>query len=160
MDPDVKKKALRMINYGMYVLTSKSGDKIDAATVNWVTQTSFNPPLVVVGVKKDSDSFGIIKEGKSFALNVLGADQRDLAFAFFKHVEPEGNSIGPAKFTINEASGAPILQETPGWFACKVVNIDETGDHAVVIGEVVDAGLNSADATPMFMRELNLFYGG
>ena len=50
MDPEVKKKTLRMINYGMYVLTSKDGDQLDAATVNWVTQASFNPPLVVVGV--------------------------------------------------------------------------------------------------------------
>ena len=44
MDPEVKKKALRMINYGMYVLTSKDGDQLDAATVNWVTHASFNPP--------------------------------------------------------------------------------------------------------------------
>lgn len=160
MDPDVKKKALRMINYGLYVLTSKDGDKVDAATVNWVTQASFSPPLVVVGVKKDSDSFGLIKNSRGFALNVLGEDQKDLAFAFFKHVEPDGNKIGPATFSVNETSGAPVLAETPGWFACKVVNIDETGDHAVVIGEVVDAGLNNESAEPMFMRPLKLFYGG
>ena len=160
MDPEVKKKALRMINYGMYVLTSKDGDQLDAATVNWVTHASFNPPLVVVGVKKDSDSFKLVKGGGNFALNVLAADQRDLAFAFFKHVEPEGNRIGPATFTINETSGAPVLAETPAWFACRVVDINETGDHAVVIGEVVDAGVNNPDAEPMFMRALNLFYGG
>lgn len=159
MDPDAKKKALRMINYGLYVLTSKDGDRVDAATVNWVTQASFAPPLVVVGVKKDSDSFQLVKNSRGFALNVLGADQKELAFAFFKHVEPEGNKIGPATFSVNPASGAPILAETPAWFACKVVDINEAGDHAVVIGEVVDAGVN-ADAEPMFMRELKLFYGG
>lgn len=160
MDPDAKKKALRMINYGLYVLTGKSGDQVAAATVNWVTQASFNPPLVVAGIKKDSESYRLVKESGAFALNVLAADQRDLAFAFFKHVEPEGNKIGPATFTVNETSGTPILAETPGWFACKIVEINETGDHAVVIGEVVDAGVNNPDAEPMFMRALNLFYGG
>ncbi len=47
MNEDGKKTALRMIPYGMYVLTTKSaqGDDVDAATVNWVTQTSFRHPL-------------------------------------------------------------------------------------------------------------------
>ena len=56
MDEDAKKTALRMIPYGMYVLTSKSqdGQEVSAATVNWLTQTSFAPPLVAVGVKGDS----------------------------------------------------------------------------------------------------------
>ncbi len=50
MNEDSKKTALRMIPYGMYVLTTKSGqgEDVDAATVNWVTQTSFSPPLIAV----------------------------------------------------------------------------------------------------------------
>jgi len=50
MDPDTKKMALRMIPYGIYVLTAKGSDgSIAAAIVNWVTQTSFDPPLVAIG---------------------------------------------------------------------------------------------------------------
>ncbi|MCZ6720005.1 MAG: flavin reductase family protein, partial [Proteobacteria bacterium] len=55
MDGDAKKIALRMIPYGIYVLTAEdSSGAIAAATVNWVTQTAFEPPLIVVGVKADS----------------------------------------------------------------------------------------------------------
>ena len=51
MDKETKKTALRMIPYGLYVLTGEGKDgKIAASTVNWVTQTAFEPPLVVVGV--------------------------------------------------------------------------------------------------------------
>jgi flavin reductase (DIM6/NTAB) family NADH-FMN oxidoreductase RutF len=51
MDPNAKKTALRMIPYGLYVLTAKGKDgAIGAATVNWVTQASFTPPLVAIGV--------------------------------------------------------------------------------------------------------------
>jgi flavin reductase (DIM6/NTAB) family NADH-FMN oxidoreductase RutF len=50
MDANTKKTALRMIPYGLYVLTAKGqDDAVAAATVNWVTQASFAPPLVVVG---------------------------------------------------------------------------------------------------------------
>src|SRR5437773_6066114 len=86
MDANAKKTALRMIPYGLYVLTAadKSGSRVAAATVNWVTQVAFEPPLVVVGVKTDSHAHPLIKETKAFALNVLGKGQQALAFTFFK----------------------------------------------------------------------------
>ncbi|HUC99284.1 MAG TPA: flavin reductase family protein, partial [Candidatus Polarisedimenticolaceae bacterium] len=63
MDKENKKTALRMIPYGLYVLTGEGKDgKIAASTVNWVTQTAFEPPLVVVGVKADSGAHAIIKQ--------------------------------------------------------------------------------------------------
>jgi len=55
MDAGMKKTALRMIPYGLYVLTAENKNgEITAAAVNWVTQASFEPPLLVVGVKADS----------------------------------------------------------------------------------------------------------
>src|SRR5438067_11295449 len=85
MDQDAKKTVLRMIPYGIYVLTADDGKGgIAAATVNWVTQTAFAPPLVVVGVKTDSGAYQIVKAAKTFALNMLGKEHKGLAFTFFK----------------------------------------------------------------------------
>ena len=100
MDEQAKKTALRMIPYGLYVLTTKSkdGKDVGAATVNWVTQASFGPPLVVVGVKSDSGAHQHIKDTGVFAVNVLGKDQLDLAFNFFKSHERDGNTIGGQEF--------------------------------------------------------------
>ena len=66
MDDDAKKVALRMIPYGIYVMTAKDGDSIAAATVNWVTQTAFAPPLIAVGVKTDSGIYRAVTKSKSF----------------------------------------------------------------------------------------------
>ncbi|MEK9899308.1 MAG: flavin reductase family protein, partial [Rhodospirillaceae bacterium] len=36
-----------MIPYGIYVITAQTdGGAIAAATVNWMTQSSFDPPLI------------------------------------------------------------------------------------------------------------------
>ena len=75
MNVDAKKTVLRMIPYGIYVLTAEDGaGNVAAATVNWVTQTAFAPPLLVVGVKTDSG----IQAAKSFALNMLGKEHKSL----------------------------------------------------------------------------------
>ena len=85
MNEEAKKTALRMIPYGLYVLTAEGKNgAVAAATVNWVTQAAFAPPLVVLGVKTDSGAHAIIKETGEFALNILGKGQQAIAFRFFK----------------------------------------------------------------------------
>ena len=83
MEDNSKKTALRMIPYGLYVMTAEDKDgRISAATVNWVTQDSFKPPLITVGVKADSLTNDITKTAINFALNVLGKGQQGVAYAF------------------------------------------------------------------------------
>lgn len=167
MDAQAKKTALRMIPYGLYVLTSEAKDgRISAATVNWVTQASFEPPLVAVGVKVDSAGHGIIKESGSFALNVLGKGQQDLAFAFFKSLDRDGNSIGGQSFSSGK-SGAPIFDAAAAFVDCSLVDTLERGDHSLFVGEVVDAGVSAevsgrADAVTLALADLgeSTFYGG
>ncbi|MQG77438.1 MAG: flavin reductase family protein, partial [SAR202 cluster bacterium] len=110
MDEDAKKTALRMIPYGMYVLTTKSNDGKDVgtATVNWLTQTSFAPPLIAVGIKADSGTHQHIKDTGVFAVNVIGTDQKDMAFTFFKPLERDGNSIGGQEFEDSAETKSPL----------------------------------------------------
>jgi flavin reductase (DIM6/NTAB) family NADH-FMN oxidoreductase RutF len=167
MDAEAKKTALRMIPYGIYVLTGESKDgRVAAATVNWVTQTAFQPPLVVIGVKADSGAHAIIKESKVFALNMLGKDQKGQAFTFFKPLEREGNSIGGEPFR-KGILGAPILEKAPAFVECALVNMVEMGDHSIFVGEVKDAGVavqpsGRPDDAILAMRDLGdkVFYGG
>ena len=167
MDANTKKTALRMIPYGIYVLTADDGKgNIAAATVNWVTQTAFAPPLVVVGVKADSGAYQVVKAARTFALNMLGKDQKGLAFAFFKPADVSDGKLSGQPYR-KGTTGAPLLIEAPGAVECKVTSIVEQGDHHIVIGEVVDAHLNKPpagrpDAAILEMKDLgdNVFYGG
>lgn len=167
MDEQAKKTALRMIPYGLYVLTAADGKgNAAAATVNWVTQTSFKPPLVVVGVKQDSGAHAVIAQTRAFALNVLGKGQQGMAFAFFKPAELDGHKIsGESYFTAE--TGAPILESAIAWVDCRVVEWIERGDHTVCIGEVVGAGVKHtpdgrADDLTLTLKDLGdkVFYGG
>ncbi len=167
MDADAKKTALRMIPYGLYILTGEASDgRVAAATVNWVTQASFAPPLVVVGVKADSGAHDIIKESGNFALNVLGKGQQGQAFTFFKSLEREGNTIGGQEFAAG-ATGAPVLSGAPAFVECKLVETVEKGDHSIFVGEVVEAGVRAeisgrADDATLLLKDLgdSVFYGG
>ncbi len=158
MNPEAKKKALRMITYGLYVLTSKSGDRYSAGTVNWLSQASFEPPLIMVGVRKDSGLYSVISESGVFAVNILGSEQKEIASAFFKPTNVEGDKINGYKFEEGE-TGAPLLVDLPAFFECKVVDKVERGDHTIFVGEVVNAGVRN-ETKPLVMWDTGWFYGG
>jgi len=158
MDDNAKKKALLMIPYGLFVLGAKQGDKQTVATVNWVTQTAFNPPLLVVGIKKDSTAHDLVKQSKKFTLSVLATGQKSIATSFFKHVEPAGGKFGNFAFEVGKC-GAPIISDAPAAVECEVVGFYELGDHSTVVGRVTDATLNN-ESEVLTLKECGFQYGG
>jgi flavin reductase (DIM6/NTAB) family NADH-FMN oxidoreductase RutF len=163
MDADARKTTLRMIPYGLYLLTSVNGDTVGAGTVNWVSQMAFDPPLLAIGVKDGTASLANIKAGGSFALSFLGTGQGDLAFAFFADAPLEGDEFvtKDARVPVERApSGAPVLTDAPAWADLSLVEIVEKGDHAVVVAEVTDVGLRQESPEVLTLKELGLNYGG
>ena len=167
MNADAKKAVLRMIPYGIYVLTTDDGaGNLAASTVNWVTQSAFAPPLVVVGVKADSGTYKALKTAQTFALNMLGKDQKALAFTFFRPADVSDGKISGQAYR-KGITGAPLLVDAPGAVECRVTAVIEQGDHHIVVGEVVEAHLSKPfagrpDAAILEMKDLgdNVFYGG
>ena len=148
-------------------MTAEDKDgRISAATVNWVTQASFKPPLVAVGVKADSQIHDIIKTAGNFALNVLGNGQQGTAYSFFKPAERDGQKISGEPFRAG-STGAPVLENTPAFVECRLVTTVEEGDHSIFVGKVVDAGVTQepecrADESTLLLKDLGekTFYGG
>lgn len=167
MDENAKKTALRMIPYGLYVLTAEAGDgSITASTVNFVTQTSFKPPLIAVGIKADSAGYGVVRKAGRFALNILGKGQQGLAFGFFKPAVREGQKLSGEPFH-KGGNGTPILDNAPAALECTVLQVVEQGDHHVVVAEVTEVALpkppaGRPDAAVLEMKDLGekVFYGG
>jgi flavin reductase (DIM6/NTAB) family NADH-FMN oxidoreductase RutF len=167
MNADARKAVLRMIPYGIYILTADDGKgNVAAATVNWVTQSAFTPPLVVVGVKTDSGAYQVVKAAKSFALNMLAKEQKGLAFTFFKNATLADGKLSGQAYR-KGTTGAPLLEAAPGAVECKVTAIVEQGDHHIVVGEVIEAHLpkpftGRPDMAILEMKDLgdNVFYGG
>jgi flavin reductase (DIM6/NTAB) family NADH-FMN oxidoreductase RutF len=158
MDPEKKRKSLRNITYGVYVLTVKSDENYAGATVTWVSQSSLNPPQIMLGLKRSSKTSELVKKAKSFVLNILGESQKEIASAFLKHVKVEGNVISGYPFTLGKTC-APILIDAPSYIECKVDQLIEGSDHDVVIAGIIDAGVHSEE-TPLILRSTGWSYGG
>ncbi|MBI4353017.1 MAG: flavin reductase [Candidatus Omnitrophica bacterium] len=158
MNEESKRKILRQIPYGLYVVGVKGKDSQHAFTGSWLSQCSMKPPCVMLGVRQGTHSLDLIKEGRVFSINFLAKGDRKVMEQFFKPVPASGNRFGDVSYTLRR-TGAPILDRAVGFLECEVRQIVEAGDHSVVIGEVVEAEAVKEEP-PLVMSDTPWHYGG
>jgi flavin reductase (DIM6/NTAB) family NADH-FMN oxidoreductase RutF len=133
---------LAKIPYGVSVVTmGRGGAKVEnGLTVSWLSQVSFDPPMLMVAVDKLHYSLDLLRSTKNFCVNLLGEDQMALAGRFAKQA-----TTGEAKLADLAQrpadSGAAILTDAVAYFDCEVTSMVEAGDHMLVIGRVEAAAV-------------------
>ena len=134
------KDALRLMPYGFYAITSRNGDDVNAMVANWVSQVSFEPRLVAVGLQKTSYSHGVIEQGGVFAINIFHAEDQEIIMPFCKSRAKFPDKVKEATYTTAPETGSPILEGAAAYIEFRVKQIvDIGGDHDVVVGEAVGA---------------------
>lgn len=159
MDPKTKQKTLRLLTNGIYILTSRAGESFGAATITWVSQASFRPPLLMAAIRMDSSVFRCLSESRVAALHILGKHQKQIAQKFFSPTRGSSADLNGEPFFEGKTS-APILENLPAYMECQVLDIrEEYGDHAIVILEVVEIAL-LATVDPLTIPDSPWEYGG
>lgn len=158
MDPAVRREVLRLVPYGLYAVTCAAGERHTGFTATWLTQCSFEPPLLALGVRPDSLAAELIAESGAFVVNFVGRDRTDLLQAFFRPVARSGDKLAGWEL-LPGPTGPPILAVAVAWLACRVVDRAAPGDHIVFFAEVVEAGRPSA-AEPIRLADTPWHYGG
>ena len=157
---EAKKILLRKIPHGLFIcgVRDEENDEINGFTASWVTQGSFNPPLVVMAVRAEGSSHEIIRNTNKFSLNVLKSDQKDLAAIFFKPQKALGGRFETVEFKLGDL-GLPILIDSVGGVECELIGEVIHGDHTVFVGEVKTAYLNN-DVESLNLSTTGWNYGG
>src|ERR1700683_49114 len=158
MDPNEKKKALRMVTYGLYVATSQDAEGPAGGTINWLSQASFEPPLIMAGMQHDTRVHRAIEASRTFAVHIVGKSQKTLATSFFKGATLENGKLNGYAMRPGE-TGSPILTDAPGWFEVRITDSVRRGDHTIFVGEVVAAGTHG-EGEPLTLREAGFNYAG
>lgn len=150
---------LRKIPHGLYICGVKDDDNLNGFTVSWLMQSSFEPPLVVNCIKRETGSHEMLKKNGVFSISFLENGQKDMAAKFFKPQSRVGNKFADVEFYEGEATGCPIISDSLGYIECKVVDSVEKGDHSVYVGEVIAAGIHRA-GEPLLLESTGWQYGG
>lgn len=160
MDLTAKKTVLRHITYGLYAVTAAHDGERGIFTANWLSQVSFEPPLLVVSVELESATLPLIRGSGRFAVCPFAADQRELAGNLGRPRARVGDKFAAFNLaTIATEQGVPVLADALGYVVCAVRNELPAGDSVVVLGEVIAAGVLN-EGEPLTMRAAGFRHAG
>ena len=128
--------ALGKMTYGIYVLTTAHEERINGMIASWVSQISYDPPLVMVAVHPSRYSHQMIRKSGGFALHVIEKDRKEF-LKRFKGADPIGKFSGIG--WRRGSTGSPIIEDCIAWIECKILNQFDPGNHSLFIGQIVDA---------------------
>src|SRR4051812_41219288 len=120
MDLNLKKQVLRTFTYGLYAVSCADKGEANAFTANWLSQVSFEPPLVAVSIENNTKSLPMIQSSGNFIINVFQSDEpnekknRGLAGALGKSALKYPNKLENISYTTGPG-GAPILTDALAW---------------------------------------------
>lgn len=158
LDTDLD-KAIGRISGGLYIITTKKGDRSGAMVASWVTQASFDPPGFTVAVAKDRAIESLMQVGDQFILNILEeGNYQTLMKHFLKRFGPgEDRFAGVNTRTAN--NGSPILADALAYLECEVVSRMECADHWIVYNKVTDGRVSKPDSlTAVHHRKVGNYY--
>lgn len=147
---DEYRSAIGRFATGVTIVTASGPDGPAGLTTNAVTSLSLDPLLLLVCFDNTSRTLDAVRASRRFAVNILGAEQRDLASVFASKV------VQTEKFeaaTHRIEHDLPVLDDALAWIACDVTELIEGGDHTIGIGAVTHV-YTGEDGEPL------LFYGG
>jgi flavin reductase (DIM6/NTAB) family NADH-FMN oxidoreductase RutF len=159
MDSACRKKTLRLLSNGVYIMTARDGDQFGAATVTWLSQASFKPPLLMAAVQANSNVFKCLRKSGAVAVHIVDSSQEKIAQRFFAPTSADEGELNGEPFREGKTS-APILKNFGAYVECRIKRILEgEGDHAIVVMEVLEAECRAA-VQPLTIRDSPWEYGG
>ena len=140
------KDALKLWASGVTVVTSNSEKYgLKGMTATSFSSVSLEPPQILVCINKSADTGEAVLDGKSFAINILNADQQEVSNQFAGGTSQE-ERFANVKWHKGE-TGSPVFDDALASIECTVIEHVLAGSHWVIIGEVQKATCNSG--TPL-----------
>ncbi|MEJ2234944.1 MAG: flavin reductase [Syntrophobacterales bacterium] len=142
---------------GVYIVTVQDEGQINGVTTPWVTQLSYDPPMVMVAISPLRKCHEMITNSGQFAVNVLSSGQVDVASRFgltTGHEMDKFEGVVPAR----TPAGNPLLSNVVAYIDCELVKTVAVGDHSLFVGEVIGAEVLDLTLSPLTFEPSDYFW--
>jgi flavin reductase (DIM6/NTAB) family NADH-FMN oxidoreductase RutF len=147
IEPATLRAAMSRFPTGVTVVTAIGPAGPAGATANAVASLSLEPPLMLACLDLGSRTLVAVEHAGRFGINVLAADQAELARRFSTK-DPHPEKWDGVAF--KERAGTPMIEGALIWLACELRDVHEGGDHSITTGRVLD--LEQSDGEPLIFH--------
>ena len=117
-----------LLDYPMFVIPARAGEELGGCLVGFTSQVSIDPPRFLVGLSKRNLTYRVARQATHLAVHLLPRRHRALARLFGGETGDRVGKFGRCAW-VTGPHGLPILTEAIGWFAGRILNQFDVGDH-------------------------------
>lgn len=133
-------KALHKISYGLYIVSSIKGEKLNGQITNTVFQVTAEPPKVAVCLNKQNLTHEMVKESGVFTVSVL---EQETPFKFIGlfgfRSGRDIDKFADVKYKIGKTGAPIVLDHTIAYMEFEVVMSMDAGTHTLFVGRLEEA---------------------
>jgi flavin reductase (NADH) len=136
---------------GVVIISARLNQEFRGLTASSLVSISLEPPLVLVGLERESTTRAAVLASRAFNVSLLTRDQEFIADRLAGRapaVDPTWQSI-PHRLGAN---GIPLVEGSAAWLECRLVEVHPAGDHDICIGEVEAASTGSGNPLILWDR--------
>ncbi|MFC1917256.1 flavin reductase family protein [Chloroflexota bacterium] len=153
--------ALFKLGYGVYIVTSKKGDRINGQIANTVFQVTSEPPTLAVSINKNNLTHEFIKESRVFVASVLCQDTPlEFIGRFGFKSGRDGDKFEGVNYKIGETGAPIVLDNVVSFLEVRVTKEMDVGTHTIFVGEVVNADMVAEHKVCMTYEYYHQIKGG
>jgi flavin reductase (DIM6/NTAB) family NADH-FMN oxidoreductase RutF len=130
IDPKLK-RALGQAAKGVEVVAASHDGVTRAYTSHWVSQVSFEEPIVMASVSPKHDTYPLMVASGAFTVSFLAGDQVD---------------IGQY---LTEVEGHPVVVDSLAWIHCETFETKAMADHELLFARVTGYGYGRLKEAPL-----------
>lgn len=153
-------KAIQKICYGVYIISSRKGEKINGQIANTVFQITSDPPTIAISINKQNLTHEYIRESKVFTVSMLSKETPMTLIGLFGYKSGRDvDKFSGTHFKTGITKAPIVLDSAIGYLECEVLSETDVGTHTVFIGKIVDCDVLSS-AEPMTYAYYHEVKGG
>jgi flavin reductase (DIM6/NTAB) family NADH-FMN oxidoreductase RutF/rubredoxin len=137
-------RALNKLSYGIYIVSSRKGERLNGQIANTVFQITSEPPTIAICINKNNLTWEFINESKVFTVSILCQDTPlsfigKFGFKSGRDIE----KLNGVNYKLGQTNVAIVLDNTNSYVEAKVSRDMDMGSHTIFIGEIIDADILS-----------------
>lgn len=136
---------------GVVIVSARLGDEYRGLTASSLVSISLDPPMVSVGLEKESATRAAVLETKAFNVSLLTRAQEFIADRFAGRAPTVDRAWRTLPHRLG-SNGIPLLEGCAAWLECRLVAVHPAGDHDLCIGAVDAATIGSGDPLILWDR--------
>ena len=136
LDPEQLRRSMRSWSSGVTIVTAAHAGERHGMTVSSFTSVSLEPPLIIISLHTESRTHRLVRASGAFAVNILGAGQRELSEHFAGRALPEEDRFSGQQVD-SLVTGSPAFKDALATLDCRIKEVIPAGMNTLFLAEVV-----------------------